>query len=58
MCAQVASVLWYLRFAIHVNKLMNIGVNNWRIYVEDAVNIPEATDASDSKENARKKINI
>lgn len=51
VCAHVASVLWYLGYARHIRDLLNIGVRNWGTYVEDASNIPEAIDASDSEDS-------
>lgn len=51
VCAHVASVLWYLGYARHIQDSLNIGVRNWGVYVEDAASLPEPTDASDSEDS-------
>ena len=46
-CAHIASVIWYLSFARHINA--KLGPNKkWIDSVSDAANIPEIVDESDS----------
>lgn len=51
MCAHIAAVLWYLGHARHIQDPKNIGVRNWAEYVEDAANVPEVIDTSDSDDS-------
>lgn len=39
VCAHIATVLWYLGYARHIQDSKNIGVRNWAEYVEDAANV-------------------
>lgn len=46
-CAHITSDIWYLAYARHAN--VNVQTNrNWMDSVEDAAQIPEAVDESDS----------
>lgn len=51
VCAHIAAVLWYLGYARHIQDSKNIGVRNWAEYVEDAANVPEVIDTSDSDDS-------
>ncbi|XP_061190345.1 uncharacterized protein LOC133198237 [Saccostrea echinata] len=51
VCAHVASILWYLGYARHMQGMDNIGIRDWAAYVEDAANIPETIDTSDSDDS-------
>ncbi|XP_053372628.1 uncharacterized protein LOC128546277 [Mercenaria mercenaria] len=51
MCSHIASVVWYLSYARHLES--NIyGVQNWGEYLADASKIPEPIDLSDSESEA------
>ena len=46
-CAHISSVLWYLGFARHNESALS-NVNDWSQYLEDAAQIPQHIDESDS----------
>ncbi|KAK3107904.1 hypothetical protein FSP39_024854 [Pinctada imbricata] len=48
-CAHISSVLWYLCFARHNSETVN-GVQDWSQYLEDASQLPQLVDESDSDE--------
>lgn len=47
VCAHIASILWYLGYARH-NPDIRFGVKNWGAYLEDASDMPQMIDSSDS----------
>ena len=49
-CSHVAAVLWYLGLAIHMDK-NRYGVQDWGRFLEDAADIPQSVDVSDSEES-------
>lgn len=46
-CAHVSSVLWYLGYARYADSVRS--VKNWSMYLEDASNVPEEIEDSDSE---------
>ena len=46
-CAHIASVIWYLSFARHINAKF-VPNKKWIDSVSDAANIPEIVDESES----------
>ncbi|KAH3779548.1 hypothetical protein DPMN_157481 [Dreissena polymorpha] len=48
-CSHVASVLWYLGQQIPLSR--EPGVKDWGQYLDDAAEVPEAVDSSDSEES-------
>ena len=46
-CAHIASVIWYLSFARHINAKF-VQNKKWIDSVSDAANIPEIVDESES----------
>lgn len=52
VCAHIAAILWYLgygRFMYSADE--RVGVRDWSSFVEDAANVPEEIDQSDSDES-------
>ncbi|XP_060604358.1 uncharacterized protein LOC132757169 [Ruditapes philippinarum] len=47
MCSHIASVVWYLSYARHL-QCQKFGVHNWGEYLADAGKIPETIDETDS----------
>ena len=46
-CAHVFSVIWYLGYARHIGSVRS--VKDWGVFLEDAANVPELVDESESE---------
>ncbi|XP_069109614.1 uncharacterized protein [Argopecten irradians] len=46
-CAHISAVIWYLGYARHLSGVF--GVKDWSSYIEDAANMPQLVDESDSE---------
>ena len=51
MCSHITCVIWYLSYARHNDETVQ-GVRNWSTTIDDASDLPEIIDASDSDDDS------